>query len=157
MKTSFPAPIGYVHLQEEDGFITVIHLDDKALEHHDVSPVLDECKKQLEEYFAGHRTVFDFPMRQAGTDFQQRVWQQLLQIPFGKTSSYRDLSKLLGDVKAIRAVGTANGRNNLAIAVPCHRVIGSDRSLTGYAGGLHRKRWLLEHEAKFASGVQELF
>ncbi|RYZ21872.1 MAG: methylated-DNA--[protein]-cysteine S-methyltransferase [Chitinophagaceae bacterium] len=157
MKTSFPVPIGYVHLHEEEGFISVIHLDDAPLDHNDDSELLHNSRAQLEEYFAGTRRAFDFPMRQKGTDFQQRVWEGLLAIPFGKTCSYRDLSKQLGDLKAIRAVGTANGRNQLAIVVPCHRVIGSDQSLTGYAGGLHRKRWLLAHEARFASGVQELF
>jgi methylated-DNA-[protein]-cysteine S-methyltransferase len=157
MKKSFFTPIGHVHLQEEDGYITVIHLDDAPAAEEGDSEVLRQCQQQLEEYFAGGRRSFDFPMRQQGTDFQQRVWEQLLQIPFGRTLSYRDLSKQLGDVKAIRAVGTANGRNQLAIVVPCHRVIGSDRSLTGYAGGLPRKQWLLAHEAKWASGVQTFF
>jgi methylated-DNA-[protein]-cysteine S-methyltransferase len=157
MKKSFFTPIGYVHLREEDGYISVIHLDDAPATGEDDSEILRQCQQQLEEYFAGERRSFDFPMRQQGTDFQQRVWEQLLHIPFGRTLSYRDLSKQLGDVKAIRAVGTANGRNQLAIVVPCHRVIGSDRSLTGYAGGLPRKQWLLAHEAKWASGVQTLF
>jgi methylated-DNA-[protein]-cysteine S-methyltransferase len=157
MKSCFSSPIGFVHLQEEDGYITAIHLADEPFDDVEESDLLRQCRLQLEEYFAGTRRFFDIPMKQSGTDFQQRVWQQLLHIPFGKTLSYRDLSKQLGDVKAIRAVGTANGRNSLAIVVPCHRVIGSDRSLTGYAGGLHRKQWLLEHEAKHFSGVQTLF
>ena len=87
----------------------------------------------------------------------QKVWDLLLQISFGRTISYNDLSKRYGDLKAIRAVASANGRNNLAVIVPCHRVIGSDQSLTGYAGGLWRKKWLLEHEAKHYSGVMTLF
>jgi methylated-DNA-[protein]-cysteine S-methyltransferase len=157
MKSSFPAPVGFIHLCEQDGHISSIHLADEPLADADDSPLLRLCRQQLEEYFEGRRRSFDFPMKQAGTGFQQRVWQQLLEIPFGKTCSYRDLSKRIGDVKAIRAVGTANGRNSLAIVVPCHRVIGSDRSLTGYAGGLPRKQWLLEHEAKWAGGVQTLF
>jgi methylated-DNA-[protein]-cysteine S-methyltransferase len=102
---------------------------------------------QLQEYFAGTRKTFDFKLNPSGTEFQQKVWQELLNIPYGKTTSYLGLSKKLGDVKAIRAVASANGKNPLWIVVPCHRVIGSDGSLTGYAGGLWRKQWLLEHES----------
>ena len=122
-----------------------------------LDPLYRECQQQLEAYFAGKLRRFDFPMTQPGTDFQQRVWAELLRIPFGSTISYQALSIRLGDVKAIRAVGTANGRNNLAIVVPCHRVIGSNGSLVGYAGGLARKQWLLEHEARWAHGVQTMF
>ncbi|RYY94620.1 MAG: methylated-DNA--[protein]-cysteine S-methyltransferase [Chitinophagaceae bacterium] len=154
---SYPTPIGPLRLYSTDGFITAISFNENDAPDSDATDdALEQCRRQLDEYFAGTRRHFDFPMRQSGTEFQQRVWTQLMEIPFGKTCSYRDLSKQLGDVKAIRAVGTANGRNNLAIVVPCHRVIGSDRSLTGYAGGLHRKQWLLAHEARFASGVQTL-
>ncbi|TCZ73923.1 methylated-DNA--[protein]-cysteine S-methyltransferase [Flaviaesturariibacter aridisoli] len=157
MKSCLSTPVGYLHIHSEDGFIRVIHFSDEPLEGpYDEAPELQACLRQLGEYFAGSRTHFDFPMQQGGTPFQQSVWNGLLQIPFGKTCSYRDLSKQLGDVKAIRAVGTANGRNQLAIVVPCHRVIGSDRSLTGYAGGLHRKQWLLAHEARHAGGAQQL-
>ena len=107
---------------------------------------LQQAVAQLQEYFEGKRTNFDFVMNPAGTDFQKRVWDALLNIPFGTTTSYHALSVQLGDVKAIRAVAAANGKNPLWIVVPCHRVIGSDGSLTGYAGGLWRKKWLLEHE-----------
>ena len=107
---------------------------------------LKDAVKQLQEYFEGKRTTFNFPINPKGTDFQQKVWKALLEIPYGKTTSYLELSKKLGDVKAIRAVASANGKNPLWIVVPCHRVIGSDGSLTGYAGGLWRKKWLLEHE-----------
>lgn len=120
-------------------------------------PLYRECEKQLKAYFAGQRRSFDFPMEQPGTDFQQRVWNALLRIPFGKTIRYLNLSIQLGDAKAIRAVGTANGKNNLAIVVPCHRVIGSNGKLVGYAGGLARMQWLLEHEARWAHGVQTMF
>lgn len=112
-----------------------------------VSKMLQETANQLREYFNGKRRQFDLKLHPAGTDFQKRVWQALLEIPYGKTASYLQLSKKLGDVKAIRAVAAANGKNPLWIIVPCHRVIGSDGSLTGYAGGLHRKKWLLEHES----------
>lgn len=111
-----------------------------------LSPLLQECRAQLTAYFSGHLKVFDLPLKPRGTDFQQEVWRGLQEIPFGKTISYLTLSKRLGNVKAIRAVGHANGQNPLAIIVPCHRVIGSDGSLTGYAGGLWRKKWLLQHE-----------
>ena len=108
---------------------------------------LTEAAKQLEEYFKGKRREFSFKLNPQGTTFQKRVWEELLRIPYGKTISYLELSRKLGDVKAIRAVASANGKNPLWIVVPCHRVIGSDGSLTGYAGGLHRKKWLLNHES----------
>ena len=104
------------------------------------------CKKQLQEYFEGKRTSFDLPLDQQGTTFQKSVWHELTKIPFGQAVSYRDIADLLNNRKAVRAVGAANGRNPIAIIVPCHRVIGADRTLTGYAGGLQRKAWLLKHE-----------
>ena len=117
--------------------------------------MLEDCVLQLNEYFKGDRKQFSLKLNAKGTDFQERVWNELLTIPYGKTSSYLELSKQLGDVKAIRAVANANGKNPLWIIVPCHRVIGSDGSLTGYAGGLHRKKWLLEHESPYKQ--QSLF
>lgn len=122
-----------------------------------LSRILRDCMEQLDRYFNGTLTTFDLKLQQQGTEFQQKVWRELMNIRFGKTTSYLALSKNLGDVKAIRAVGTANGKNNIAIIVPCHRVIGSNGDLVGYAGELWRKKWLLGHEAKFASGVQTLF
>lgn len=116
---------------------------------------LEDCVIQLNEYFEGERKQFDLKINPEGTDFQKKVWKLLEQIPYGKTISYLELSKQLGDVKAIRAVANANGKNPLWIIVPCHRVIGSDGSLTGYAGGLHRKQWLLEHESPYKQ--QSLF
>lgn len=121
------------------------------------NPLLQKCSQQLHEYFEGSRKTFDLPLQQQGTLFQQNVWRHLLDIDYGKTMSYFELSKKLGDVKAIRAVGTTNGKNQIAIIIPCHRVIGSNGSLTGYAGELWRKKWLLEHEGKYANGVQTLF
>ncbi len=97
------------------------------------------------------------PLKQEGTEFQQKVWSELIKIPYGKTISYLQLAQRLGDVKSIRAAASANGRNKLNIIVPCHRVIGSDGSLVGYGGGLPRKKWLLEHENKYANGVSLLF
>lgn len=111
-----------------------------------IPEVLRDAADQLREYFEGERQVFNIPLNLRGTDFQKRVWEALREIPYARTTSYLELSKTLGDVKAIRAVAAANGKNPLWIIVPCHRVIGSDGSLTGYAGGLHRKKWLLDHE-----------
>lgn len=118
--------------------------------------ILYECYDQLDEYFNGTRKEFSFSFNQEGTEFQKQVWAQLLTIPYGKTVSYAELSIQMGNIKKIRAVGASNGRNNLAIIVPCHRVIGSNQQLTGYAGGLWRKRWLLDHEAKFSPGARQL-
>lgn len=110
----------------------------------------DIVEKQLAEYFQGIRTAFDLEIRFSGSTFQQSVWDELLKIPFGTTRTYKQQSQLLGNEKAIRAVASANGDNCIAIIVPCHRVIGGNGSLTGYAGGLHRKKWLLEHEARIS-------
>ena len=109
--------------------------------------VLAEACAQLTDYFAGARVAFDLPLAPAGTDFQRRVWDALCALPYGGTASYLAIARALGDPLAVRAVGAANGRNPIAIVVPCHRVVGADGSLTGYAGGLDRKRWLLRHEA----------
>ena len=121
------------------------------------STVIKTCIQQLDEYFAGTRTEFNIDTLQAGTGFQQTVWAALCNIPYGRTISYLELSKRIGNVKAIRAVGTANGNNSISIIVPCHRVIGSNGDLIGYGGDLWRKKWLLEHEGKIANGVQTLF
>ncbi len=112
------------------------------------SPLLDKAARQLDEYFAGYRRTFDIPLSFAGTEFQKTVWRALLAIPFGATVSYGELARRIGQPKAVRAVANANGANPLSIFVPCHRVIGSDRSLTGYGGGLAAKRWLLELESE---------
>lgn len=121
------------------------------------SAAIKNCIQQLDEYFAGSRTEFDIETLQAGTAFQQTVWKELCNIPYGRTISYLELSKRIGNVKAIRAVGTANGNNSVCIIVPCHRVIGSNGDLIGYGGDLWRKKWLLDHEGKFGNGVQTLF
>lgn len=121
------------------------------------SPVIKKCIKQLDEYFSGKRKKFDLRLTFSGSTFQRQVWNELLNIRYGKNISYLELSRRIENVKAIRAVGTANGSNKICIVVPCHRVIGSDGSLVGYGGDLWRKKWLLDHEAKVAHGVQELF
>jgi methylated-DNA-[protein]-cysteine S-methyltransferase len=119
--------------------------------------LLKNCIAQLDEYFSGERKNFELPLRQNGTEFQQKVWKELMQIPYGQTISYLRLAKRLGNVKAIRAAASANGRNQLCIVVPCHRVIGSNGSLIGYGGGLPRKKWLLDHEDKYEHGLRTLF
>jgi methylated-DNA-[protein]-cysteine S-methyltransferase len=108
--------------------------------------LLDRVEAQLDEYFAGKRTTFDLPLEPRGTDFQLSVWELLRKIPYGVTTSYGELARRLGEPKASRAVGAANGANPIPIIVPCHRVVGSKGELTGFGGGIERKRWLLEHE-----------
>ena len=150
------SPLGFTKIiGDEDGIasVTVLNSEEKIT---DIIPIeLEDCVIQLHEYFEGSRKQFDLKLNPSGTDFQKKIWKLLEVIPYGKTTSYLDLSKQHGDVKAIRAVANANGKNPLWIIVPCHRVIGSDGSLTGYAGGLHRKKWLLEHENPYKQ--QSLF
>lgn len=152
------SPVGLLKLQCSDRFIKTVHFVDQAQDQpNDDHKLLQTCIKQLDEYFSGKRKIFSLPLNQDGTEFQTKVWELLYKIPYGRTISYNTLAKQYGDVKAIRAVASANGRNNLAIIIPCHRVIGSNQTLVGYAGGLWRKKWLLDHEAKHHHGVQELF
>ncbi|SIS37648.1 methylated-DNA-[protein]-cysteine S-methyltransferase [Zobellia uliginosa] len=148
METAFiRTPLGIAKLEgNADGLASIIVLNTEETVSSVVPENLQAAVKQLQEYFAGERNSFDLALNPTGTDFQKRVWKALSKIPYGKTVSYLELSKTLGDAKAIRAVASANGKNPLWIIVPCHRVIGTDGSLTGYAGGLHRKKWLLDHE-----------
>ena len=140
-------PLGTAKIEgDENGIAVISILDTENAISKIVPEQLREAVSQLNDYFEGKRNDFTFKLNPSGTEFQQKVWKGLLEIPFGKTMSYLELSKKLGDVKAIRAVASANGRNPLWIVVPCHRVLGTDGSLTGYAGGLWRKKWLLEHE-----------
>lgn len=141
------SPVGITVIKgDEEGIAEISVLNEDIPLPDSIPAQLKNAVQQLEEYFDGNRTAFDFKMNPKGTEFQKKVWKALLEIPFGTTTSYQALSIKLGDVKAIRAVAAANGKNPLWIVVPCHRVIGSDGSLTGYAGGLWRKKWLLEHE-----------
>ena len=143
----FQSPLGITEILGDGNGVSSISILDVKKEISSIIPeVLQNAIEELQEYFEGNRTHFTFKIQPKGTDFQQKVWQELINIPYGKTISYLDLAKKLGDVKAIRAVASANGKNPLWIVVPCHRVIGTDGSLTGYAGGLWRKKWLLEHE-----------
>ena len=123
----------------------------------DSNAIIHQCIEELIGYFAGTRRTFTVPINQAGTEFQQKVWRELYEVPFGKTLSYGELAKKLGDPKCVRAAASANGKNKIAIIVPCHRIIGADQSLVGYAWGKSRKKWLLQHEFRLALGVQTLF
>jgi methylated-DNA-[protein]-cysteine S-methyltransferase len=159
----YHSPIGQICISAEDGCITELVFKDKdndfpTLEVEEELPsVIHQCVDELIEYFSGTRRTFTVPINQAGTEFQQRVWKELYEIPYGKTLSYAELAKKLGDPKVIRAAASANGKNKIAIIVPCHRIIGTDQSLVGYAWGKARKRWLLQHEFRLALGVQTLF
>jgi methylated-DNA-[protein]-cysteine S-methyltransferase len=142
------SPIGTIEIVADEEAVLSVSFSDNMITapKHTENFISKHCKQQLQEYFFGDRHTFEVPLRFAGTSFQQRVWTQLQKIPFGKTITYLQLAKDLGDPKCIRAAGTANGKNPFAVVVPCHRVIGSNDDLVGYAGGLWRKRWLLEHE-----------
>jgi len=148
METVFvDSPLGILKIDGDiDGIVAISMLDEKEAISETIPEVLEDCVYQLKEYFEGNRSDFNVKLNPQGTDFQQKVWNELLNIPHSKTRTYLEQTKAIGDVKAIRAVASANGKNPISIIIPCHRVIGSDGSLTGYAGGLWRKKWLLEHE-----------
>ena len=152
--TVLPSPIGLLTAVREGGALVGLHME---LSRRPLVPALvgercdegfEDVVRQLVEYFAGRRTEFDLPLRPIGNDFQRAVWEQLTHIPYGETRSYGSVARALGDPGAAQAVGAANGRNPLAIVVPCHRVIGADGSLVGYGGGLTRKRFLLDLEQR---------
>lgn len=159
--TYYESPIGLLKIGGTDAYIGelsfVDNQDQLVYGEPGVSEVMHQCTEELIEYFHGSRKKFSIPIHQEGTELQTRVWNALMPIPYGKTISYMDLTKSLGDPRLIRPVANSNGKNNIAIIVPCHRVIGTDRSLTGYSGGLWRKKWLLSHEFKIANGIQTLF
>ncbi|CAH9054758.1 Methylated-DNA--protein-cysteine methyltransferase, constitutive [Pseudoalteromonas sp. CIP111854] len=140
------SPLGLVEFKASDKGITqLIFCGTQSIKTAN-NPITDLCKQQLIEYFSGKRKQFDVPLDPKGTDFQKLVWKHLSHIPFGKTLSYLDIAKLVNRPKGSQAVGGANGRNPISIIVPCHRVVGSNGALTGYAGGIERKLWLLAHE-----------
>lgn len=148
--TFLHSPLGTLKIEgTHQGISAIIFMDHPLNETQTtvIPEVLEDAVYQLQEYFLRKRTTFDLLLNSKGTEFQKRVWAKLQGIPFGQTVSYLDMAKELGDPKVIRAAASANGKNPISIIIPCHRVIGSDGSLTGYAGGLHRKKWLLEHES----------
>ncbi len=153
--SSIESPVGLVHILATDAFVYEISFSGQKLEGYTESDLSKLAAQQLLAYFKGELTDFQFPMQQKGTAFQQEVWQNLLQIPYAETRSYAQFSA--HNPLAIRAIAAANGKNNLAIVVPCHRVIGSNGKLVGYAGGLWRKKWLLQHEREISyQGQTEL-
>lgn len=160
-----PTPIGPVTVVADGAAIIGLYLEvhrhgldpSEYGDRVDGDPLLAEAGRQLTDYFAGERTEFDLPLRPEGTQFQQQVWRALCDIPFGETWSYRELAERIGRPTASRAVGLANGRNPISIVIPCHRVIGANGSLTGYGGGIDRKRWLLAHETAGAQVQPQLF
>lgn len=145
------SPLGPLTVAEEDGFLTRVEFSPvgaNALPQGD-SPLLRRAVRELEEYFAGKRRTFSLPLRPAGTPFRLKVWRVLCSIPYGETWSYAELARAAGNAKAARAVGGANHHNPIAVIIPCHRVIGADGSLTGYGGGLDKKKFLLDLEQRF--------
>lgn len=142
-------PIGVLELKADaEGLCSVLFMEEAYTSVSEEFPnELRQAVLQLQEYFEGKRVVFNLKLSPEGTSFQKKVWKLLEKIPFGKTATYQQMANQLGDPKVIRAAASANGKNPISIIIPCHRVIGSDGSLTGYAGGLHRKKWLLEFES----------
>jgi methylated-DNA-[protein]-cysteine S-methyltransferase len=158
----YHSPIGMIKISCDEHCITELVFVEPndiltPIEEEVLPEIMHKCVDELIEYFAGKRKDFTIAVNQEGTAFQQKVWRELYEMPFGKTMSYADLAKKLGDSKCIRAAAAANGKNKIAIIVPCHRIIGTDQSLVGYAWGKARKRWLLQHEFRLAHGVQTLF
>ena len=160
----YSSPIGIIEITADDNSITGLIFSERGDKKTEVkttipsgNPLIKKCISQLDEYFEGTRKIFDLPITNTGTQFQKNVWKQLNEIPYGNTISYLSLSKNIGNIKAIRAVGAANGKNKISIIVPCHRVIGSSGEMIGYGGEVWRKKWLLDHEAKHRFGVQKLF
>lgn len=151
MKRTVSSPIGPITLEEKEGKLVGLEFGGEI--HHDFSSLLYEGEKELREYFSGKRKEFSIPIAPEGTEFQQRVWEALLSIPYGETRTYGDIARAIGNPKAVRAVGGANRRNPISIIVPCHRVIGADGSLTGYGGGLDKKIFLLNLEKEYSKSV----
>ncbi|WP_312474037.1 methylated-DNA--[protein]-cysteine S-methyltransferase [Neobacillus sp.] len=156
-KLDYDSPIGIIEILGSDDAISSIMFSERDKTENsiqdDTPKVLVDCSTQLDEYFKGERHVFTFPYIFEGTDFQKTVWNALTGISYAETGSYKDIAVSIGNEKAIRAVGSANGKNKLSIVIPCHRIIGSNGKLTGYAGGLWRKEWLLQHERSFKKDI----
>ena len=157
-KITIETPIGFLEITTNHHFPLSVSFVDNHLQHSDFLPdILKETVKQIREYFEGIRKEFNLNLKPSGTDFQIKVWEQVSKVPFGKTASYLDIAKLTGSKNNTRAVGLANGKNPIPIIIPCHRIIGANGRLTGYAGGLDKKRWLLKHELEFSHNPKLLF
>ncbi|WP_432412204.1 methylated-DNA--[protein]-cysteine S-methyltransferase [Rasiella sp. SM2506] len=146
-------PVGSLKIEgSREGISAIVFSEEAVPKNQKISPHLQQAVDQIQQYFSKKRTAFDLKLAPKGTEFQQKVWKELQTIPYGKTTSYQQMANQLGDPKVIRAAASANGKNPISILIPCHRVIGSDGSLTGYAGGLLRKKWLLAHESPVRQG-----
>lgn len=150
----YKSPIGLIRIASNDKNVTSLtfvddeqNFEQKAVKKN-TPQILKECLDQIDEYFKGKRQDFSLKLELEGTNFQKKVWKELIHVPFGKTCSYLDIARKIENINGTRAVGNANGKNPISIIVPCHRVIGSNKKLTGYGGGVWRKKWLLEHEQK---------
>jgi methylated-DNA-[protein]-cysteine S-methyltransferase len=154
---NFESPLGNVIIRSDGQAVTKISFSENKSETSNSCAVIESCREQLSNYFAERLVSFDIPLNPEGTGFQKKVWDELLKIPYGETITYMELAVRLGDEKVIRAAGTANGKNPIAIIIPCHRVIGAGNKLTGYAGGIWRKKALLELEMKHTVRKDLLF
>lgn len=146
---SLKTPVGILQVEGDAQGLSKVYFPGEKQDNHSLKEIPDELREavfQIQSYLKGDLKEFNLQLNPKGSDFQQKVWKALLDIPYGKTISYLQLAKNIGNEKAVRAVAAANGKNPLSIIIPCHRVIGNDGSLTGYSGGLSRKKWLLEHE-----------
>jgi len=140
------SPLGILKIEANDTYLVSLKFSESKTDNKSGNEITQHAVIQLKEYFEGKRSSFEIPLRPAGSQFEQKVWSELQRIPFGSTTTYGNIARKLGDVNSVRAVGRANGRNPIPVIIPCHRVVGSDNSLTGYSGGLERKEWLLSHE-----------
>lgn len=150
------SPLGNIRISADGEGLTEVQFCNQSAKKSGDNKIVAAAVRQLNEYFDGKRRQFDLPLNPPGTEFQHRVWEELLTVKCGDTASYGAIANAIGKPTASRAVGAANGRNPIAIIVPCHRIIGTSGSLTGYAGGLQRKQWLLAHEQEMVGGVQTL-
>ncbi len=156
-KTQIETIVGWLEIIEDNNTIININYIDKPNEKNkDISYYLNKTIVQIEEYFLGKRKIFDLKLKPEGTEFQTEVWKEILNIPFGKTKTYQEIAEKIGDPSGARAVGNANNKNPIPILIPCHRVIGANGSLTGYAGGIDKKNLLLNHEAKYSGAEIQL-
>lgn len=151
-KKYYNSPVGILELSASDKGLSGLYFVEEKMDTEKGNDILENTVQQLDEYFKEGRKKFDLPLDIQGTDFQKSVWEELLKIPFGVTNTYLDIAKNLGDRNSLRAVGMANGKNKISIIIPCHRVIGADGELTGFGGGIWRKKWLLDHESKYIQG-----
>lgn len=144
----YKSPIGNLRIIVDESSLVTLDFNEDENRQSDEHRYINEVKKQLDEYFKGTRELFDLNIKMNGTDFQNKVWNELTKIPYGETISYKELATRIGNDKACRAVGNANNKNKISIVIPCHRVVGSNKKLVGYAGGLEKKEWLINHENK---------